>query len=110
MGQGDASRDRRAVAGPAGRAVLTVPLERPGDRPGVSWTVQGTIECGSKPDGYEPGDRELLTTLAGQASTAIANVRLTAELAHRLDRTGAVEGPDRRRPGCRTATHRAEHP
>ena len=75
-----------AVAGePAGRAELTVPLERPGDRPGISWTVQGTIECGSKPGGYEPGDQELLTTLAGQASTAIANVRLTAELGDRLD-------------------------
>jgi signal transduction histidine kinase len=70
---------------PSGPADLTVPLERTGDRPGVSWTVQGTIECGGKPEGYEPVDRELLTTLAGQASTAIANLRLTAELAARLD-------------------------
>jgi signal transduction histidine kinase len=69
---------------PAGPVGLTVPLERAGDRPGVSWTVQGTIECGAKPGGYEPVDTELLTTLAGQASTAIANVRLTAELAARL--------------------------
>lgn len=74
-----------AIAGePDGPAELTVPLERAGDRPGVNWTVQGTIECGVKPGGYEPGDTELLVTLAGQASTAIANVRLTAELAARL--------------------------
>ncbi len=69
---------------PTGAVGLTVPLERVGDRPGATWRVQGTIECGGKPEGYELVDRELLTTLAGQASTAIANLRLTAELAARL--------------------------
>ena len=44
----------------------------------------GVIECGARPDGYDGQDRELLTTLAGQAATAIANVRLSAELAERL--------------------------
>lgn len=89
---------------PTGKAGLTVPLERVSDRPGITWQVQGIIECGAKPEGYEPVDRELLTTLAGQASTAIANVRLTAELAARLDelersraRIVAAQDAERRR-------------
>lgn len=70
--------DLSATAGePTGVAALTVPLERSGQ------TV-GQIECGAKHGGYEPVDLELLTTLAGQAATAIANVQLTAELAERL--------------------------
>ena len=49
----------------------------------------GRIDCGPKDGGpavggYEPADAELLTTLAGQAATAIANVELTAQLAERL--------------------------
>jgi signal transduction histidine kinase len=68
-----------AVSGePTGPATLVQPLERGKE------TV-GQIECGPKDGGYDASDRELLATLAGQASTAIANVRLTAQLAERLD-------------------------
>jgi signal transduction histidine kinase len=67
-----------AVAGePSGDALLRVPLERGGE-------VVGHLECGQKNGGYEPGDRELLDTLAGQAATAIANVQLTAQLAEQV--------------------------
>ena len=62
------------VGEPTGLAELTVAL------PAAGW-----IECGPKPGGYDDGDRELLTTLVGQASTAIANVALTAQLDQRLD-------------------------
>ena len=48
---------------PIGSADLTVPLGRVGDRPVAGWTVQGTSECGGKPEGYEPVDRELLSAL-----------------------------------------------
>jgi signal transduction histidine kinase len=82
-----------AVAGPAGGEVgLAVPMESrrlPGavtsDIPGVPGLLEiGRIECGATPDGYDEQDRELLTTLAGQAAAAIATVRLSAELAERL--------------------------
>ncbi|HEY5878856.1 MAG TPA: histidine kinase [Nakamurella sp.] len=92
-----------AVAGPAGGEVgLAVPMEsrrlpgavsadRPegdvsdGDIPGPPGRLElGRIECGARPDGYDEQDRELLATLAGQAAAAIANVRLSAELAERL--------------------------
>jgi len=64
-----------AVVGePTGPADLIVTL------PAAGW-----IECGPKPGGYDDGDRELLTTLVAQASTAIENVALTAQLAERLD-------------------------
>jgi signal transduction histidine kinase len=64
-----------AVVGePSGPADLVVTL------PAGGW-----IECGPKPDGYDDGDRELLTTLVAQASTAIENVALTAQLAERLE-------------------------
>lgn len=70
--------DTSSTAGkPAGPVELSVPLERGG-------ATIGQIECGPKDGGYEPADVELLTTLARQAATAIANVQLTAELAERL--------------------------
>lgn len=70
-----------AVAGrPEGRSELAVPL----DNPARTGDHLGRIECGARPDGYDDQDRELLTTLAGQAAAAIANVRLSAELAERL--------------------------
>lgn len=47
--------------------------------------VVGRIECGAGQVDYDPADRELLTTVAGQAATAIANVRLAAQLADQLD-------------------------
>ncbi|HEY3260989.1 MAG TPA: sensor histidine kinase [Pseudonocardiaceae bacterium] len=72
-----------AAAGePQGAAALSVPLERDGQ-------AVGRIECGSKDGGYDQADRELLTTLAAQATTAIANLRLTAQLAERLDELAA---------------------
>jgi signal transduction histidine kinase len=74
------------IAGKLGGPVeLTVMLERPGEPHGMAWTRLGRIECGQKAEGYDTDDRELLTTLAGQAATVIANVRLTAELGERLD-------------------------
>ena len=93
-----------SVAGaPSGEPDLTVPLVRTDSR-GLGRTVLGRIECGPKTGGYEPGDEELLTTLAGQAATAIANVQLTAELAERLDelersraRIVAAQDAERRR-------------
>lgn len=66
------------VAGiPAGSPDLAQPLRR-GDE------LVGRIECGPAPEPYSDADRELLATLAGQAVTAIANARLTAQLADRL--------------------------
>ncbi|MGN9908679.1 histidine kinase [Phytohabitans sp. LJ34] len=87
-----------ALAGePDGRTALEVPLERNGES-------VGRIECGAKDGGYDPDDVQLLTTLAGQAATAIANVRLTAELARRLEelsrsraRIVAAQDSERRR-------------
>ena len=62
------------VGDPTALAELTVVL------PAGGW-----IECGPKPGGYDDSDRELLTTLVAQASTAIENVALTAQLAERLE-------------------------
>lgn len=79
-----------AVAGsPDGDAGLSVLLEHrrlPDSGAATMPALQeiGRIECGVIPDGYDDQDRELLTTLAGQAAAAIANVRLSAELADRL--------------------------
>jgi signal transduction histidine kinase len=45
----------------------------------------GAIECGPKVDGgYRPADEELLRTLARQATLALGNAALTAELSERL--------------------------
>jgi signal transduction histidine kinase len=71
--------DKSATAGePSGAPELVVPLGRRGD-------AVGRIECGAKDGGYEPADVELLTTLAAQAATAIANLRLAAVLAERIE-------------------------
>jgi signal transduction histidine kinase len=66
--------------------------------------VVGRIECGAREDGYDETDRELLAVLAGQAATAIANVRLTArlseqvaELARSRARIVAAQDGERRR-------------
>lgn len=90
--------EAHAVVGePAGEPALRVPLERGGE-------IAGHIDCGPKVGGYEPGDRELLDTLARQAATAIANVRLTARLAEQVDelarsraRIVAAQDSERRR-------------
>jgi signal transduction histidine kinase len=69
----------QGVAGvPGGVAALVEELRHDGE-------VVGRIECGPSESAYEQADRELLATLAGQAATAIANVRLTARLREQLD-------------------------
>jgi signal transduction histidine kinase len=82
-----------AVAGePAGEPALRVPLG-----------AAGQIEC-AKDEAFADTDRELLATLAGQAATAIANVRLTATLAEQVEelarsraRIVAAQDTERRR-------------
>jgi signal transduction histidine kinase len=70
--------DPQGTAGtPAGAPGLSDELRRAG-------TVIGRIDCGPKAGGYDDQDRELLRTLTGQAATAIANVRLAAQLSERL--------------------------
>src|SRR5262245_31446409 len=66
--------------------------------------VVGRIECGPSEGGYDQADRELLAVLAGQAATAISNVRLTAnlgeqvaELARSRARIVAAQDTERRR-------------
>ena len=77
-GDDDWLADPVGLAGsPTGPPDLVQPLRRTGE-------VVGRIECGPAPDPYTDDDRELLATLAGQAATAIANARLTAQLADRL--------------------------
>jgi signal transduction histidine kinase len=80
------------VAGdPRGQAALVVALERGDER-------VGRIECG-EPEArpYTARDRELLVTLARQATSAIANVRLTAQLAQSRARIVAAGDAERRR-------------
>ncbi len=45
----------------------------------------GRIDLGPKPGGYAPADLELLTTVAAQATTAVANVRLATQLKEGLE-------------------------
>jgi len=45
----------------------------------------GRIDLGPKFGGYAPADLELLTTVATQATTAVANVRLATQLKEGLD-------------------------
>jgi signal transduction histidine kinase len=45
----------------------------------------GRIDLGPKPGGYAAADLELLTTVAAQATTAVANVRLATQLKEGLD-------------------------
>jgi signal transduction histidine kinase len=45
----------------------------------------GRIDLGPKPGGYATADLELLTTVATQATTAVANVRLATQLKEGLD-------------------------
>jgi signal transduction histidine kinase len=55
-----------------------VDLVRAGD-------LVGRIDLGPKPGGYAPADLELLATVAAQATTAVANVRLATQLKEGLD-------------------------
>jgi signal transduction histidine kinase len=45
----------------------------------------GRIDLGPKPGGYAPADLEVLATVAAQATTAVANVRLATQLKEGLD-------------------------
>jgi signal transduction histidine kinase len=45
----------------------------------------GRIDLGPKPGGYADADLELLTTVAAQATTAVANVRLATQLKEGLE-------------------------
>jgi signal transduction histidine kinase len=45
----------------------------------------GRVDLGPRPGGYAPADLELLTTVAAQATTAVANVRLATQLKEGLD-------------------------
>ncbi|MEC3976656.1 sensor histidine kinase [Amycolatopsis sp. H20-H5] len=82
---------------PVGAVAMSVPLQRSGE-------VVGHIECGPKNGGFHAGDQELLSTLAGQAATAITNVQLTARLAEQVAELGrsrarivAAQDAERRR-------------
>jgi len=58
----------------------------------------GHLECGPRVDGaYQPGDVDLLTTLAGQASLAVTNAQLTVDLAESRARLVNAETAERRR-------------
>lgn len=97
-GPGSWLAEPQGVAGvPSGPAALSEQLRHAED-------VVGRIECGPSEARYDDADRELLATLAGQAATAIANVRLTATLRERLDelarsraRIVAAQDTERRR-------------
>ena len=45
----------------------------------------GRVDLGPKPGGYAAADLELLATVAAQATTAVANVRLASQLKEGLD-------------------------
>jgi signal transduction histidine kinase len=45
----------------------------------------GRVDLGPKPGGYATADLELLTTVAAQATTAVANVRLATQLKEGLE-------------------------
>jgi two-component system NtrC family sensor kinase len=69
--QADPRFDRRtdALVGPDTRALLAVPLK-------YRDAVIGVIEAANKAGGFDEHDRELLSTLAGSAASAIENARL----------------------------------
>jgi signal transduction histidine kinase len=80
----DGARDALAGAPRPGEpAALTAPLVHAGE-------VLGEIQCGASARGrVYTGERELLTTLAGQAALALHNARLAAEVRERLDELAA---------------------
>jgi signal transduction histidine kinase len=71
--------DPVGVAGEVtGESAAGVDLARAGD-------LIGRVDLGPKPGGYAPADLELLTTVATQATTAVANVRLATQLKEGLE-------------------------
>ena len=61
-----------------GESAAGVDLVRAGER-------VGRVDLGPKPGGYAAADLELLATVAAQATTAVANVRLATQLQEGLD-------------------------
>jgi signal transduction histidine kinase len=61
-----------------GDSAAGVDLVRAGD-------LVGRVDLGPKPGGYAAADLELLTTVAAQATTAVANVRLATQLKEGLE-------------------------
>ena len=61
-----------------GKSAAGIDLVRAGE-------LVGRVDLGPKSGGYAPADLELLTTVAAQATTAVANVRLATQLKEGLD-------------------------
>ena len=61
-----------------GESAAGVDLVRAGE-------LLGRVDLGSRPGGYAAADLELLATVAAQATTAVANVRLATQLKEGLD-------------------------
>jgi signal transduction histidine kinase len=73
--------------GATAEAALAVPL-----------ADEGRLECGPRVEGsYRASDRELLGTLAGQASLAVTNAQLSLDLAESRARIVAAGTAERRR-------------
>jgi signal transduction histidine kinase len=71
--------DPVGVAGEmTGESAAGVDLVRAGE-------LLGRVDLGPKPGGYADADLELLTTVAAQATTAVANVRLANQLKEGLE-------------------------
>jgi signal transduction histidine kinase len=62
----------------ASESAAGVDLVRAGD-------LVGRVDLGPRPGGYAAADLELLATVAAQATTAVANVRLASQLKEGLD-------------------------
>ena len=67
----------------------------------------GRIDLGPKPGGYAPADLELLATVAAQATTAVANVRLATQLKEGTRRAVNLSGPSHCRAGRGATSDRA---
>ena len=71
--------DPEGVAGEVtGDSAAGVDLVRAGE-------LVGRVDLGFRPGGYAPDDLELLATVAAQATTAVANVRLASQLKEGLE-------------------------
>jgi signal transduction histidine kinase len=78
-GEGSRLGEPVGVAGEvSGESAAGVDLVRAGE-------LLGRVDLGPKPGGYAAADLELLTTVAAQATTAVANVRLASQLKEGLE-------------------------
>jgi signal transduction histidine kinase len=62
----------------SGESAAGIDLVRAGE-------LLGRVDLGPKPGGYAPADLELFATVAAQATTAVANVRLASQLKEGLE-------------------------